>query len=36
MIEGESEAEVKAHANALAEAIRAELGTDGSGSSGSG
>jgi phosphoglucosamine mutase len=30
MIEGESEDEVKAHANALAEAIRAELGADSS------
>jgi phosphoglucosamine mutase len=30
MIEGESEAEVKSHASALAEAIRAELGADGS------
>jgi phosphoglucosamine mutase len=30
MIEGESEDEVKAHASALAEAIRAELGADGS------
>jgi phosphoglucosamine mutase len=30
MIEGESEDEVKAHASALAEAIRAELGVDGS------
>ena len=30
MIEGESEAEVKAHASVLAEAIRAELGADGS------
>jgi phosphoglucosamine mutase len=30
MIEGESEAEVRAHASALAEAIRAELGADGS------
>lgn len=29
MIEGESEDEVKAHASALAEAIRAELGADG-------
>ncbi len=28
MIEGESETEVKSHANALAEAIRAELGSD--------
>ena len=30
MIEGESEAEVRAHASALAEAIRAELGANGS------
>jgi len=30
MIEGESEDEVKAHASALADAIRAELGADGS------
>jgi len=30
MIEGESEDEVRAHASALAEAIRAELGADGS------
>jgi phosphoglucosamine mutase len=30
MIEGESEAEVKAHASALAEAIKAELGVEGS------
>ncbi|HSP63209.1 MAG TPA: phosphoglucosamine mutase [Pyrinomonadaceae bacterium] len=29
MVEGESDAEVKAHARALAEAIRAELGADG-------